>query len=190
MSVPPSPACPTHSPLLRPMGTQERWDSFMRLLDPTASHIPWMVAAGNHEIEAGTTKGGPFAAYEHRFRMPSARPAVRGLDCGVAGGLDGNGTACGPGLNDLSALGEVDGGNASAGGSDADDALGFMAEAASRAKETIVPFGGAVASTGWPDREDDGEEEEEEGEGEGEVENGGGKCAPSEWSGTYDYGNR
>ncbi|CAN0551303.1 unnamed protein product, partial [Ectocarpus sp. 12 AP-2014] len=50
--------------------TQERWDSFMRMLDPVASHVPWMVAAGNHEIEAGSTTSGPFAAFQHRFRMP------------------------------------------------------------------------------------------------------------------------
>eukprot|EP00752_Nemacystus_decipiens_P008937 g7979.t1 len=179
---------------------QERWDSFMRLLDPVASRIPWMVAAGNHEIEAGTIKGGPFTAYEHRFRMPSTRPAVRGLDCGVGGGLDGNGTACGPGLNDLPVLEGVDGdgdgadATSSGGGSSGSDGrVGFVAEAAARAKETIVPFGGAVTSTGWPEREV-GEEEEGDGEGgegerQGEVENGAPKCCPSEWSGTYDYGN-
>ena len=175
----------------------------MRLLDPAASRIPWMVAPGNHEIEAGTTKGGPFTAYEHRFRMPSSRPAVRGLDCGVAGGLDGNGTACGPGLNDLLALSEAGDGDgddskSSGGGSGGGDrGAGFVPEAASRAKDTIVPFG-TVTSTGWPDREGGGEEaeeEEEEGgegeeEGEGEGENGGPKCCPSEWSGTYDFGNR
>lgn len=172
---------------------QERWDSFMRLLDPAASRIPWMVAAGNHEIEAGTVKGGPFAAYEHRFRMPSVRPAVRGLDCGVAGGLDGNGTACGPGLNDLSALREVgdnDDNSSSSGRSDTDASLGFVAEAARRAKDHIDPFGGVTASTGWSATETNGEEG---GGGEGEEEevaNGAPSCCPSEWSGTYDFGNR
>lgn len=169
----------------------------MRLLAPAASRIPWMVAAGNHEIEAGSIKGGPFTAFEHRFRMPSSKPAVRGLECGVAGGLDGNGTACGPGLNDLASVppGEVDGDGDATSSGGADGGTGFVAAAAARAKGTIVPFGGAVASTGWPDREGGGEEGDEEGGAKGEEEeegggSGGPKCCPSEWSGTYDFGNR
>lgn len=165
----------------------------MVLLDPAASRIPWMVAAGNHEIEAGTTKGGPFTAYEHRFRMPSSRPAVRGLGCGLAGGLDGNGTACGPGLNDLLGLGEVDGdGDGARSSSGSDARTGFVVKAAARVKDAIVPFRGAVVSSGWPDREGGGDEDQEaeEGEGGGEGEDDGPKCCPSEWSGTYDFGNR
>ncbi|CAN0575670.1 unnamed protein product, partial [Ectocarpus sp. 12 AP-2014] len=52
---------------------QPRWDSFMRMLDPVASRLPWMVAAGNHEIETNGAYSGakPFLAYESRFRMPA-----------------------------------------------------------------------------------------------------------------------
>lgn len=153
----------------------------MRMLDPAAAHIPWMVAAGNHEIEAGTVKGGPFAAYEHRFRMPSVAPASTGLGCGVAGGLDGNRTACGPGLNDLSALDPVT--DAATTGFDGDR----LGEAALRAKEAITPFDGAGVSTRWSESKGGGEE----GGGGAAAENQAPpECCPSEWSGTYDYGNR
>lgn len=148
-----------------------------------ASRLPCMVAAGNHEIEAGTTKGGPFAAYEHRFRMPSAGPPSKGFHCGVAGGLDGNETACGPGLNDLQALKAAT--EAAEAGLDGEG----VAEAALRAREAIIPFRGEVVTTGWPKKE--GGSEEGGGEGmEGGQEDSQPKCAPSEWSGTYDYGNR
>ncbi|CAN0550822.1 unnamed protein product, partial [Ectocarpus sp. 8 AP-2014] len=52
---------------------QPRWDSFMRMLDPVASRLPWMVAAGNHEIETNGAypDAKPFLAYESRFRMPA-----------------------------------------------------------------------------------------------------------------------
>ncbi|CBJ32080.1 acid phosphatase/ protein serine/threonine phosphatase [Ectocarpus siliculosus] len=158
---------------------QERWDSFMRMLDPVASHVPWMVAAGNHEIEAGSTSSGPFAAFQHRFRMPSEAPAVRGFECGVAGGLDGNRTACGPGLNDLSTKG------ASAKESEAAEFGGeWMTQAVLGAREAVAPFERPVSSTGWPESEGGGGEEDE-----GEVEGLVPKCSPSEWSGTYDFGN-
>lgn len=150
----------------------------MRMLDPAASRIPWMVAAGNHEIEAGTVKGGPFAAYEHRFRMPSAGPVSRGFGCGIAGGLDGNETACGPGLNDLLAL------EAAREAAAAGEIGEGVAEAALLAREAVVPFRGPVVVTGWPKREGGAVEEDED------VEASPPKCAPSEWSGTYDYGNR
>lgn len=160
--------------------TQEKWDSFMRMLDPVASNVPWMVAAGNHEIEAGSTASGPFAAFQHRFRMPSVAPAVRGFECGVAGGLDGNRTACGPGLNDLSSKG------ASAKESEAADFDGgWMTQAVLGAREAVSPFERPVSSTGWPESEGGGAEEDE-----GEVDGLVPKCSPSEWSGTYDFGNR
>lgn len=153
----------------------------MRMLDPVASHIPWMVAAGNHEIEAGTTVGGPFAAYEHRFRMPSAGAPVRGLACGTAGGLDGNETACGAGLNDLGALrAATEAANAGL------DGKGVV-EAALRAREAIVPWE-VVVTTGW--EKPDGEQEGGGGADDGATEDPNPKCCPSEWSGTYDYGNR
>lgn len=148
------------------------------MLDPVSSRIPWMVAAGNHEIEAGSIKGGVFNAYEHRFRMTEAGPAVRGLHCGVGGGLDGNETACGPGLHDLMAL------QAATNASDAGLGGEGVAAAALRAREAIIPFGGVVTTTGWPKKKDRGGEE-------GEVdEQSMQQCAPSEWAGTYDFGNR
>lgn len=126
-----------------------------------------MVAAGNHEIEAGTVEGGPFAAYEHRFRMPSSGPAVRRWACGVSGGLDGDQQHCGPGLNDL--LREPAGVSTASADADAAEFDGeSLAEAALRAKEAAVSSGGAAVAVGVQ----------------------GMKCCPSEWSGTYDYGNR
>lgn len=158
------------------------------MLEPAASSIPWMIAAGNHEIEARNTDGGgPFAAYENRFRMPSVAPAVRGYDCGLAGGLDGNRTACGPGLNDLSPLPDRDISDEKGSGDDG-GLDGKMAEAALRARAEITPFGGGVVSTDWPDSEEEGVDQdavEEEQEEQTQP-----KCCPSEWSGTYDYGNR
>ncbi|CAM9841713.1 unnamed protein product [Scytosiphon promiscuus] len=175
---------------------EDRWDSFMTMLDPAASSIPWMVAAGNHEIEARNTDGsGPFAAYENRFRMPSVATAVRGYECGLAGGLDGNRTACGPGLNDLSILPDGDDDDDGVGG-DSNGGLGRgVAKAALLAKEAISSFGGGVVSTNWPDDEGDGgdggeeEEEDEERQDDQVEEQAQPKCCPSEWSGTYDYGN-
>lgn len=151
------------------------------MLDPVASRIPWMVAAGNHEIEAGTTVGGPFAAYENRFRMPAAGAPVRGFACGIAGGLDGNETSCGAGLNDLGAFeAATEAANAGLDGKG-------VAQAAMRAREAIVPWG-VVVTTGWekPDGETGGGDD---GDGSA-AKDSGPTCCPSEWSGTYDYGNR
>ncbi|KAL6870952.1 hypothetical protein ACP4OV_014800 [Aristida adscensionis] len=53
---------------------QPRWDSWGRLVQPLASARPWMVTAGNHEIEASLAVAAaappPFAAYGARWRMP------------------------------------------------------------------------------------------------------------------------
>lgn len=168
----------------------------MRLLDPFASRLPWMVAAGNHEIEAGSTKNKPFVAYEHRFRMPAVAPPVSGYKCGKGGGLDGlaftdaagGENTCGEGLgadeadafatavaNKLAADSLV---GAGGGGQQAEeeavarqkDAGAIIRKAARGVRET---FG--VARSLAPVV---GAEEEEI------------SCCPSEWSGTYDYGNR
>lgn len=108
----------------------------------------------------------------------SPGPPSRGLHCGTAGGLDGNETACGPGLNDLLAFEAAT--LAAAAGLDGEG----VAEAALQAREAIVPFRGAAVTTGWPKKEGGSEE------GGGEEGDSQPKCAPSEWSGTYDYGNR
>lgn len=148
----------------------------MRMLDPVASRIPWMTAAGNHEIEDGTTVGGPFCAYEHRFDMPAIGPAVRSLDCGQGGGVYGDGTGCGqqegPVLDLLDAAEAPDEGLFGEG----------VASAARRVRGAQGPGGVPVGSGRLtPDSS-------EEGGVEYEVTAAG--CTPSEWSGTYDYGNR
>ncbi|KAH9150309.1 hypothetical protein AeRB84_006622 [Aphanomyces euteiches] len=48
---------------------QSRWDEWGKLVEPSISAIPWMMAPGNHEIEISchlTT----FDAYQARYRMP------------------------------------------------------------------------------------------------------------------------
>ncbi|RHY41522.1 hypothetical protein DYB26_003123 [Aphanomyces astaci] len=48
---------------------QSRWDAWGTFVEPSTSAIPWMMAAGNHEIETScqlTT----FDAYQARYRMP------------------------------------------------------------------------------------------------------------------------
>ncbi|XP_024515666.1 purple acid phosphatase 18 [Selaginella moellendorffii] len=48
---------------------QPRWDSFGRLVEPSASSRPWMVTEGNHEIERIPLISS-FRAYNTRWRMP------------------------------------------------------------------------------------------------------------------------
>lgn len=155
---------------------QPRWDSFMRLLDPVASRLPWMVSAGNHEIEAGSTGGKPFVAFEHRFRMPASAPPAQGYSCGRGGGLDGlTDSACGEGLGaDEADAAAVDVANRleAVGGGPAGNAVGAAVRASARAVRQTIGLAGGVS-------EDGGEEERVPP-----------TCCPSEWSGTYDYGNR
>ncbi|CAM9192450.1 unnamed protein product [Choristocarpus tenellus] len=142
---------------------QPRWDSFLRLLEPVASRLPWMVSAGNHEIEYGSEDGTPFTSFEARFAMPSVGPALRSMDCGVGGGLDGNGglEACGMGrMEDEELWGD------------------HFAETALSALE---------AKAGMdlrPAEEATVEDSEIKAEGVAKI-----QCCPSEWSGTYDFGN-
>ncbi|KAG6519929.1 purple acid phosphatase 22-like [Zingiber officinale] len=50
---------------------QPLWDSFGRFVQPYASRRPWMVTAGNHEIEAiPILYPDPFVSYNSRWRMP------------------------------------------------------------------------------------------------------------------------
>lgn len=53
-------------------GDQTRWDSWGRLAQPLAATKPWMVAAGNHEVESWFSQ--EFTAYNARFQMPSVNP--------------------------------------------------------------------------------------------------------------------
>jgi hypothetical protein len=50
---------------------QPQWDNWFNLIQPIASRIPMMVAAGNHEIECDAETFVPFLAYENRFYMPN-----------------------------------------------------------------------------------------------------------------------
>ena len=59
-------------------GVHYVWDEFMDMLDFT-HRTPLLVAAGNHDIEANTTTGEMFQAYEARFRMPHIQPAEMGI---------------------------------------------------------------------------------------------------------------
>ncbi|CAM9294202.1 unnamed protein product [Phaeothamnion confervicola] len=55
-----------------------RWDSYSRLVEPVASRLPWMAAAGNHEIEVDPDTGETYVAWEARYAMPRERPAEFG----------------------------------------------------------------------------------------------------------------
>lgn len=48
---------------------QPRWDHWGRLAEPLASHIPYLVNTGNHEIER-QSNGVEFGSYEARFPTP------------------------------------------------------------------------------------------------------------------------
>lgn len=185
-AAPALPPPPFHDP--HNTKTQPRWDSFMRLLDPVASRLPWMVAAGNHEIETNGAYPGtkPFVAYEHRFRMPAAAESPANLEygCGVGGGLDGDGMICGEGYGaeeaDAAAENEVatqlmaglQGDRVPAG-----DEVGAAVRRASReTRKAFDPIGGAAAGV-LMERGEDADEKPV-------------SCCPSEWSGTYDFGNR
>eukprot|EP00656_Telonema_subtile_P033998 TRINITY_DN38140_c0_g1_i3.p1 TRINITY_DN38140_c0_g1~~TRINITY_DN38140_c0_g1_i3.p1 ORF type:complete len:420 (+),score=80.86 TRINITY_DN38140_c0_g1_i3:117-1376(+) len=52
-----------------------RWDRYFDMIEPLSSAMPWMVAAGNHEIEPDGT-GGIMSPYKHRYAMPEAAPGV------------------------------------------------------------------------------------------------------------------
>ncbi|GMH18800.1 hypothetical protein Nepgr_020641 [Nepenthes gracilis] len=48
---------------------EPRWDSYGRLVEPLASQRPWMMTAGNHDVEKKVPPA-PFTAYNARWRMP------------------------------------------------------------------------------------------------------------------------
>jgi len=56
---------------------QTLWDEYGELIEPLASRVPWMVSAGNHEIEF-TNAQEPYRAFEERFKMPAIKPAEYG----------------------------------------------------------------------------------------------------------------
>lgn len=58
---------------------QPLWDSYGEIIEPLAKKIPWMVCAGNHEIEFnGTDYGGLYTAFEKRYKMPYIKEAEFG----------------------------------------------------------------------------------------------------------------
>lgn len=191
----------------------------MRMLDPVASRLPWMVAAGNHEIEAGSTGGKPFVAYEKRFRMPAVAAPKQSFACGRGGGLDGDVSRglCWEGLGEDEAqaaarqeamrLGhpsqlavevEVEERRQSSGVSSRDVDLA-VAAAARHVREQFDPHvdegvsgegsRGGDETVGRGGKGKVGEEASAPVESSGGG-GGGVSCCPSEWSGTYDYGNR
>lgn len=53
---------------------QPLWDSYAEMVEPLAQRIPWMVCAGNHEIEYnGTDYSNLFLAFQTRYRMPEIK---------------------------------------------------------------------------------------------------------------------
>jgi len=52
----------------------KRWDSWGLMVDYVASSTPYMVAAGNHEIEMDPVQQTTFMAYKNRFAMPEIKP--------------------------------------------------------------------------------------------------------------------
>jgi len=58
---------------------QPLWDSYGEMTEPLASHKPWMVCPGNHEIEFnGTDYMNLYTAFENRYRMPYIEPPLFG----------------------------------------------------------------------------------------------------------------
>lgn len=110
--------------------------------------------------------------------MASVITAVISLECGAGGGLNGNGTLCGArDALDYSVLAEMEAlGEAVFGGS--------AARAAKRVWESRDPWHRPKAS-GWSTTDEAGSKDDGRGD---DPENK--ECAPSEWAGTYDYGNR
>lgn len=58
---------------------QYLWDSYGNMIEYVAKNIPWMVGAGNHEIEFNSTdKKKLYTAFESRYRMPFVSKAEFG----------------------------------------------------------------------------------------------------------------
>lgn len=55
------------------------WDSYGDIVEPVSKKIPWMVCAGNHEIEFdGVNPYGLYTAFEKRYQMPYVKEAEFG----------------------------------------------------------------------------------------------------------------
>jgi hypothetical protein len=55
---------------------EPRWDSYFDSIQPLASHLPWMVSAGNHEIEPNNLTGRIMDPYKARYNMPAEQATV------------------------------------------------------------------------------------------------------------------
>lgn len=178
------------------------------MLDPVASRLPWMVAAGNHEIEGGSTGGKPFVAYEKRFRMPAVSPPSQSYGCGRGGGLDGGvtGNMCweGQGADEAQVAATREArrqnlardslGKAQFSGKESELAVAL---AARRVRETFDVHALAFAVEENDEGRGGGGDAVLDQEGEGmelaaslALAGTAVSCCPSEWSGTYDFGNR
>lgn len=51
-----------------------RWDAYFRQIEPVAAHVPWMVAAGNHDIEM-LYDGHGYGGLTTRFALPTNGPS-------------------------------------------------------------------------------------------------------------------
>jgi len=69
---------------------QTKWDDYSEMVENLASRKPWMVGAGNHEIE-GNSASNYFQAFEMRYRMNPERPAEFGKVT-IPGGTDKDGS--------------------------------------------------------------------------------------------------
>lgn len=59
--------------------SQNLWDTYGEMIEPLSKRVPWMVCAGNHEIEFnGTDYNNLYTAFEARYQMPYARQAEFG----------------------------------------------------------------------------------------------------------------
>jgi hypothetical protein len=71
------------------------WDRWLRQIQPSAAHSPWMTTVGNHEMEAGNGELG-YAGYLDRFELPgngaAGAPVTYSFTYGNVGfvALDGN----------------------------------------------------------------------------------------------------
>lgn len=53
---------------------QPLWDTYATMIEPLSQNLPWMVCAGNHEIEYYPDDHRLFLAFETRYRMPETQP--------------------------------------------------------------------------------------------------------------------
>lgn len=52
---------------------QKRWETYFDHIEPLAASTPWMVVAGNHEIEPNNLTGHIMDPYKHLFAMPQVQ---------------------------------------------------------------------------------------------------------------------